>query len=204
MSRRLVTLDTYRARYQGTGPVAPADDAAVLARIDAVSGAVLAHLGYPEDAGWDSATRVDTWGPDDWPWHPWTEPGRVTPRFCPVSSVTSVEYSGDGGTYTALDSQYYSLADSADPSRVRVAAVRGYLFDRGLWYRLTYTAGYTAVPAALEDAAGRLIAWSLALDRRRGVQSESGSGQPGQTYRPETWPEDLQAALRPYRLPWHR
>ena len=65
-------------------------------------------------------------------------------------------------------------------------------------------AGVELAYGAVEDAAGRLVAFSLDVDRRRGRQGESGVGQPSETYRPETWPDDLRAQLAPHKLPWRR
>lgn len=205
MTVRLVTLDVYRARYQGSGPVVPLDDSAVLARIDALSAAILHHLGFPAGGeDWDSASRVWTFGPYDWAWNPWSDESRLVPQFSPVASVTSIEESGDGSTWTTVQADYYALRDGSDPARVRIDAIKGARWSAESWYRVTYVAGWTTVPGAVEDAAGRLVAFSLDVDRRRGRQGESGVGQPSETYRPETWPDDLRAQLAPFKLPWRR
>ena len=90
-----------------------------------------------------------------------------------MASVTSIEESGDGSTWTTVQADYYALRDGSDPARVRIDAIKGARWSAESWYRVTYVAGWTTVPGAVEDAAGRLVAFSLDVDRRRGRQGES-------------------------------
>ena len=62
------------------------------------------------------------------------------------------------------------------------------------------TAGWATVPEDLQGAVGQLVAWSLAIDRRRGQASVSAGGT-STSYRDEKWPDDVLAVLRSYMTP---
>ena len=121
-----------------------------------------------------------------------------------VTAVTDVRSGEDvGGTsgtdYTALVSGTDYRLDATNPRRAALRWLGGE--PTGPELRVTMTAGWATVPSDLQGAVGQLVAWSLAIDRRRGVASVSAQGMPSTTYRDEKWPDDVLAVLRSYMTP---
>jgi hypothetical protein len=200
----IISRTDYLAGYDpGASP-----DAETTTRIDArlldVSAAVMLYLGWREnDAGnLTLASSAHTMLIGDS--YPLRDSARLTLPLGVVTAVTDVRSGEDvGGTsgtdYTALVSGTDYRLDATNPRRTALRWLGGE--PTGPELRVTMTAGWATVPSDLQGAVGQLVAWSLALDRRRGVASVSAQGMPSTTYRDEKWPDDVLAVLRSYMTP---
>jgi hypothetical protein len=200
----IISRTDYLAGYDpGASP-----DAETTTRIDArlldVSAAVMLYLGWREnDAGnLTLASSAHTMLIGDS--YPLRDAARLTLPLGVVTAVTDVRSGEDvGGTsgtdYTALVSGTDYRLDATNPRRAALRWLGGE--PTGPELRVTMTAGWATVPSDLQGAVGQLVAWSLAIDRRRGVASVSAQGMPSTTYRDEKWPDDVLAVLRSYMTP---
>jgi hypothetical protein len=200
----IISRTDYLAGYDpGASP-----DAETTTRIDArlldVSAAVMLYLGWREnDAGnLTLASTAHTMVIADS--YPLRDAVRLTLPLGVVTAVTDVRSGEDvGGTsgtdYTALVSGTDYRLDAPTPGAPRCGGSAGE--PTGPELRVTMTAGWATVPSDLQGAVGQLVAWSLAIDRRRGVASVSAQGMPSTTYRDEKWPDDVLAVLRSYMTP---
>ena len=200
----IISRTDYLAGYDpGASP-----DAETTTRIDArlldVSAAVMLYLGWREnDAGnLTLASSAHTMLIGDS--YPLRDSARLTLPLGVVTAVTDVRSGEDvGGTsgtdYTALVSGTDYRLDLTNPRRAALRWLGGE--PSGPELRVTMTAGWATVPSDLQGAVGQLVAWSLAIDRRRGVASVSAQGMPSTTYRDEKWPDDVLAVLRSYMTP---
>ena len=200
----IISRTDYLAGYDpGASP-----DAETTTRIDArlldVSAAVMLYLGWREnDAGnLTLASSAHTMLIGDS--YPLRDSARLTLPLGVVTAVTDVRSGEDvGGTsgtdYTALVSGTDYRLDATNPRRAALRWLGGE--PTGPELRVTMTAGWATVPSDLQGAVGQLVAWSLALDRRRGVASVSAQGMPSTTYRDEKWPDDVLSVLRSYMTP---
>ena len=200
----IISRTDYLAGYDpGATP-----DSEVTARIDArlldVSAAVMLYLGWREnDAGnLTLASTAHTMLIGDS--YPLRDSTRLTLPLGAVTAVTDVRSGEDvGGTsgtdYEALVSGTDYRLDLTNPRRAALRWLGGE--PTGPELRVTMTAGWAAVPSDLQGAVGQLVAWSLALDRRRGQASVSAQGMPSTSYRQERWPDDVLAVLDTYTAP---
>lgn len=200
----IISRVDYLAAYDpGSTP-----DAETTTRIDArlldVSAAVMLYLGWREnDAGnLTLASTAHTMVIGDS--YPLRDATRLTLPLGAVTAVADVRSGEDvGGTagadYTVLVSGTDYRLDLSSPRRAALRWLGGE--PTGLELRVTMTAGWGTVPADLQGAVGQLVAWSLALDRRRGQASVSAQGMPSTSYREETWPDDVLLVLRAYMVP---
>jgi hypothetical protein len=200
----IISRTDYLAGYDpGASP-----DAETTTRIDArlldVSAAVMLYLGWREnDAGnLTLASSAHTMLIGDS--YPLRDSARLTLPLGVVSAVSDVRSGEDvGGTsgtdYTALVSGTDYRLDATNPRRAALRWLGGE--PTGPELRVTMTAGWATVPSDLQGAVGQLVAWSLAIDRRRGVASVSAQGMPSTSYRDEKWPDDVLAVLRSYMTP---
>ena len=200
----IISRTDYLAGYDpGASP-----DAETTTRIDArlldVSAAVMLYLGWREDDAGNLtlASTAHTMVIADS--YPLRDAVRLTLPLGVVTAVTDVRSGEDvGGTsgtdYTALVSGTDYRLDATNPRRAALRWLGGE--PTGPELRVTMTAGWATVPSDLQGAVGQLVAWSLALDRRRGVASVSAQGMPSTTYRDEKWPDDVLAVLRSYMTP---
>lgn len=182
---------------------ATATETIVTARLLDMSAAVLRHIGWPLNAAGDltlaSTSHVITLGEE----YPLQDDGRVTLPLAWVTAVSEVRAGEDtGGTagvgYEVLTSGTDYRAQLADPLRPVLRWLGG---SRGPELRVACTAGPSAVPEDLRNAVGQLTAWSLTLDLHRGRASVSDPQMATTSYRPEEWPTDVLALLRPLALP---
>lgn len=200
----IITRANYLDRYDpGSSP-----NAEVTTRIDArlldVSAAVMAYLGWREnDAGnltLASAAHTIMLGDS----YPLRDAVRLTLPLGVVTAVSDVRAGEDvGGTsgsdYTALVSGTDYRLDVTNPRRAALRWLGGE--PSGPELRVTMTAGWSTVPEDLQGAVGQLVAWSMAIDRRRGQVSISAAGAPSTSYRDEKWPDDVLSVLRAYMTP---
>jgi len=199
----IITRANYLAGYDpGSTP-----NAETTTRIDArlldVSAAVMAYLGWREnDAGnLTLASTAHTMVIADS--YPLRDAVRLTLPLGVVTAVSDVRSGEDvGGTsgsdYTALVSGTDYRLDLTNPRRAALRWLGGE--PSGPELRVTMTAGWATVPEDLQGAVGQLVAWSLAIDRRRGQASVSAGGT-STSYRDEKWPDDALAVLRSYMTP---
>ena len=182
---------------------ATATEAIVTARLLDMSAAVLRYIGWPLNAAGDltlaSTSHVITLGEE----YPLQDDGRVTLPLAWVTAVSEVrageDTAGTAGTdYEVLTSGTHYRAQLADPLRPVLRWLGG---SRGPELRVACTAGLSAVPEDLRNAVGQLTAWSLILDLNRGRSSASDAQMATLSYRPEEWPADVLALLRPLALP---
>ena len=199
----IISRANYLAGYDpGSSP-----NAETTTRIDArlldVSAAVMAYLGWREnDAGnLTLASTAHTMVLGDS--YPLRDAVRLTLPLGVVTAVSDVRSGEDvGGTsgsdYTALVSGTDYRLDLTNPRRAALRWLGGE--PSGPELRVTMTAGWSTVPEDLQGAVGQLVAWSLAIDRRRGQGSVSAGGT-STSYRDEKWPDDVLAVLRSYMTP---
>lgn len=182
---------------------ATATEAIVTARLLDMSAAVLRYIGWPLNAAGDltlaSTSHVVTLGEE----YPLQDDGRVTLPLAWVTAISEVrageDTAGTAGTdYEVLTSGTDYRAQLADPLRPVLRWLGG---SRGPELRVACTAGLSAVPEDLRHAVGQLVAWSLTLDLHRGRASVSDPQMATTSYRPEEWPADVLALLRPLALP---
>lgn len=104
---------------------------------------------------------VDYWDTDKVEYHNGTGRPDLMLREFPLRTLTSLEYSLDGSTYTALveNTDFY-----VDPNLDVISTVDGYDWDYGLsvvvpakFLKVTYKAGYKKVPADLKLAILELV-----------------------------------------------
>ena len=200
----IITRTAYLAGYDpGSSP-----NAETTTRIDArlldVSAAVMAYIGWREnDAGnLTLASTAHTMVLGDA--YPLRDAVRLTLPLGVVTAVSDVRSGEDvGGTsgtdYTALVSGTDYRLDLTNPRRAALRWLGGE--PSGPELRVTMTAGWSSVPEDLQGAVGQLVAWSLALDRRRGQSSVSADGMASTSYRVEAWPPDVLSVLRSYMTP---
>lgn len=197
-----------RADYLAGYDPGASPDAETTTRIDArlldVSAAVMLYLGWRENDGGNLtlASTAHTMVLGDS--YPLRDSVRLTLPLGAVTAVTDVRSGEDvGGTagtdYTALTSGTDYRLDLTNPRRAALRWLGGE--PTGPELRVTMTAGWGTVPSDLQGAVGQLVAWSLALDRRRGQASVSAQGMPSTSYRDEKWPDDVLAVLRSYMTP---
>jgi hypothetical protein len=195
----LLSLSDYTSLYSRS---ASAPDAVVTARLLDMSAAVLRYIGWPLNAAGDltlaSTSHVLTI-PEEYPLQ---DDGRVTLPLAWVTAVSEVRAGEDvGGTagvdYEVLTSGTDYRVQLADPLRPVLRWLGG---SRGPELRVACTAGVTA-PEDLRNAVGQLVAWSLTLDLHRSRSSVSDAQMATTSYRPEEWPADVLALLRPLALP---
>lgn len=181
---------------------ATATEAIVTARLMDMSAAVLRYIGWPLNAAGDltlaSTSHLVTLGEE----YPLQDDGRVTLPLAWVTAVSEVrageDTAGTAGTdYEVLTSGTDYRAQLADPLRPVLRWLGG---SRGPELRVACTAGASA-PEDLRNAVGQLVAWSLTLDLHRGRASVSDPQMATTSYRPEEWPADVLALLRPLALP---
>ena len=203
----IISRADYLAGYDpGTAP-----DAETTARIDArlldISTAVMRYLGWREnDAGaltLAASAHTVTLGED----YPLRDDRRLSLPLGPVSAVSDVRSGSDvGGTagtdYDALVSGTDYRLDLSDPLRPALRWLQGEPLGEEL--RVTMTAGWATVPDDLQGAVAQLVAWSLALDGRRGRSSVSAQGMVTTSYRDEVWPDDVLSVLDRYLQPHRR
>ena len=199
----IITRANYLAGYDaGSTP-----NAETTTRIDArlldVSAAVMAYLGWREnDAGnLTLASTAHTMVIADS--YPLRDAVRLTLPLGVVTAVSDVRSGEDvGGTsgsdYTALVSGTDYRLDLTNPRRAALRWLGGE--PSGPELRVTMTAGWATVPEDLQGAVGQLVAWSMAIDRRRGQASVSAGGT-STSYRDEKWPDDVLTVLRSYMTP---
>ena len=199
----IISRANYLAGYDpGSSP-----NAETTTRIDArlldVSAAVMAYLGWREnDAGnLTLASTAHTMVIADS--YPLRDALRLTLPLGVVTAVSDVRSGEDvGGTsgsdYTALVSGTDYRLDLTNPRRAALRWLGGE--PSGPELRVTMTAGWATVPEDLQGAVGQLVAWSMAIDRRRGQVSVSAGGT-STSYRDEKWPDDVLAVLRSYMTP---
>ena len=196
-----------RANYLAGYDPGSTPNAETTTRIDArlldVSAAVMAYLGWREnDAGnLTLASTAHTMVIADS--YPLRDAVRLTLPLGVVTAVSDVRSGEDvGGTsgsdYTALVSGTDYRLDLTNPRRAALRWLGGE--PSGPELRVTMTAGWATVPEDLQGAVGQLVAWSLAIDRRRGQASVSAGGT-STSYRDEKWPDDVLAVLRSYMTP---
>lgn len=195
----LLSLLDYTTLYSRS---ATAPDAVVTARLLDMSAAVLRYIGWPLNAAGDltlaSTSHVVTLGEE----YPLQDDGRVTLPLAWVTAISEVrageDTAGTAGTdYEVLTSGTDYRAQLADPLRPVLRWLGG---SRGPELRVACTAG-TSTPEDLRHAVGQLVAWSLTLDLHRGRASVSDPQMATTSYRPEEWPADVLALLRPLALP---
>lgn len=195
----LLSLADYTSLYSRS---ATAPDAVVTARLLDMSAAALRYIGWPLNAAGDltlaSTSHVVTLGEE----YPLQDDGRVTLPLAWVTAISEVrageDTAGTAGTdYEVLTSGTDYRAQLADPLRPVLRWLGG---ARGPELRVACTAGTTA-PEDLRHAVGQLTAWSLILDLNRGRASASDAQMATLSYRPEEWPADVLALLRPLALP---
>lgn len=197
-----------RANYLAGYDPGSTPNAETTTRIDArlldVSAAVMAYLGWREnDAGnLTLASTAHTMVIADS--YPLRDAVRLTLPLGVVTAVSDVRSGEDvGGTsgsdYTALVSGTDYRLDLTNPRRAALRWLGGE--PTGPELRVTMTAGWATVPEDLQGAVGQLVAWSMAIDRRRGQVSVSAAGAPSTSYRDEKWPDDVLAVLRSYMTP---
>ena len=182
---------------------ATATEAIVTARLLDMSAAVLRYIGWPLNAAGDltlaSTSHVVTLGEA----YPLQDDGRVTLPLAWVTAVSEVrageDTAGTAGTdYEVLTSGTDYRAQLADPLRPVLRWLGG---SRGPELRVACTAGLSAGPEYLRNAVGLLTACSLNLVLNRGRSSASDAQMATMSYRPEEWPADVLALLRPLALP---
>ena len=197
-----------RANYLAGYDPGSTPNAETTTRIDArlldVSAAVMAYLGWREnDAGnLTLASTAHTMVIADS--YPLRDAVRLTLPLGVVTAVSDVRSGEDvGGTsgsdYTALVSGTDYRLDLTNPRRAALRWLGGE--PSGPELRVTMTAGWSTVPEDLQGAVGQLVAWSMAIDRRRGQVSISAAGAPSTSYRDEKWPDDVLSVLRAYMTP---
>ena len=181
---------------------ATATETIVTARLLDMSAATLRYIGWPLNAAGDltlaSASHVLVI-PEEYPLQ---DDGRVTLPLAWVTAVSEVRAGEDvGGTagvdYEVLTSGTDYRVQLADPLRPVLRWLGG---SRGPELRVACTAGVTT-PEDLRNAVGQLVAWSLTLDLHRSRSSVSDPQMATTSYRPEEWPADVLAMLRPLALP---
>ena len=181
---------------------ATATEAIVTARLLDMSAATLRYIGWPLNAAGDltlaSTSHVLTI-PEEYPLQ---DDGRVTLPLAWVTAVSEVRAGEDtagtsGVDYEVLVSGTDYRAQLADPLRPVLRWLGG---SRGPELRVACTAGVSA-PEDLRNAVGQLVAWSLTLDLHRSRSSVSDPQMATTSYRPEEWPADVLALLRPLALP---
>ena len=195
----LLSLSDYTSLYSRS---ASAPDAVVTARLLDMSAATLRYIGWPLNAAGDltlASTSHVLVIPEEYPLQ---DDGRVTLPLAWVTAVSEVRAGEDVGGTSGVD---YEVLTSGTDYRVQLAdplrpVLRWLGGSRGPELRVACTAGAT-VPEDLRNAVGQLTAWSLALDLRRGRASASDPQMATMSYRPEEWPADVLALLRPLALP---
>lgn len=196
----LLSLADYTALYSRAGTAA---DAVVTARLLDMSAAVMRYIGWPVNAAGDLTLAPTAHAlviGDDYPL--WDD-DRITLPICYVSAISEVRAGSDvGGTvgadYDVLTSGTDYRAQLGDPLRPYLRWLSGV---SGEELRVACTAGVSAVPEDLRNAVGRLTAWSLGLDLHHGRASISDPQMATTSYRPEEWPADVLATLRPHLCP---
>lgn len=181
---------------------ATATEAIVTARLLDMSAATLRYIGWPLNAAGDltlASTSHVLVIPEEYPLQ---DDGRVTLPLAWVTAVSEVRAGEDtagtsGVDYEVLTSGTDYRVQLADPLRPVLRWLGG---SRGPELRVACTAGAT-VPEDLRHAVGQLVAWSLTLDLHRSRSSVSDPQMATTSYRPEEWPADVLALLRPLALP---
>lgn len=195
----LLSLSDYTSLYSRS---ATAPDAVVTARLLDMSAATLRYIGWPLNAAGDltlASTSHVIILPEEYPLQ---DDGRVTLPLAWVTAVSEVRAGEDtagtsGVDYEVLVSGTDYRAQLADPLRPVLRWLGG---SRGPELRVACTAGVSA-PEDLRNAVGQLVAWSLTLDLHRSRSSVSDPQMATTSYRPEEWPADVLALLRPLALP---
>ena len=116
----------------------------------------------------------------------------------PFSPVTAISYLRIGGrtisAATPGGTNYGYFLDSRG-----VLRLRGERFERGIGnIEISYTAGYAAVPEAVERAAVRMVGWRYRERDRLGASSKSIGGETI-SYQTAAASEDVLSVLAGYR-----
>lgn len=114
------------------------------------------------------------------------------PRQFPVQSVTSLEVNGEAvpAAVAASDNGWRLLEG--------IIVLRGYSFTQGCLVTIGYTAGYSLVPADVEQAVIELVCDRYRYRQRQGKTSESLGGESA-SYVPSTVPQSVQVVANAYR-----
>lgn len=165
----LATVANYKAwaGINGTG-----NDAAITLMLAQAEAMVRRYAGRDLTNGFESASRVETY---DGNGHP-----TIQLREWPVTSITSVEERDQSGAYTTVPATAYRV-DTRTGQLYRIGAVWGRVVgdyagggvnpafgaypnwgDNAASVRVTYTGGYTTIPADIVACVYMLIDYKLA------------------------------------------
>ena len=198
-----------QVRALSGGQAIPAAEDTLLGTLITRAGVVIAaHLGYPPATGAgvptvESATYTRYTG-DGGCYVSHRDRRVLYLEPYPVTEITSIHEDANEvyGSDTLISSDDYAITGAqADTVRLKPLGTHGYFDQVERRIKVAFTAGFTSIPADIEQAAIELVLHWWGLRQRRGMQSVASGEGLSTSYRGETIPDHVAQILGQYRLP---